>query len=94
MLAHAAEEARDPRLCRLHGADRRLGFYGALSAAKYHERAEYHLQQARALTRALADLGRSPTKPTSTPRGKSITAGTGDCTTFACIPYGPVCISV
>jgi hypothetical protein len=34
-----------------------IGLYGALSAAKYHERAEYHLQQARALTRTLKELG-------------------------------------
>ena len=37
-----------------------IGLYGALSSAKYHERAEYHLAQARALTevlRTLAALG-------------------------------------
>jgi len=34
-----------------------IGLYGALSAAKYHERADYHLSQARALTRTLKDLG-------------------------------------
>jgi hypothetical protein len=34
-----------------------IGLYGALAAAKYHERAEYHLSQARALTRALVDAG-------------------------------------
>ncbi|MEG3634904.1 hypothetical protein [Micromonospora palythoicola] len=33
------------------------GLFGAIAAAKYHERAEYHLQQARALTRALKDDG-------------------------------------
>jgi hypothetical protein len=38
-----------------------IGRYGALSAAKYHERAEYHLSQARALTRALTSSGRCPT---------------------------------
>lgn len=30
-----------------------IGLYGALAAAKYHERANYHLSQARALTQAL-----------------------------------------
>jgi hypothetical protein len=34
-----------------------IGAYGALSAAKYHERADYHLSQARALTRALVESG-------------------------------------
>lgn len=34
-----------------------LGLYGALSTAKYHERAEYHLAQARALTQTLKSLG-------------------------------------
>jgi hypothetical protein len=34
-----------------------VGLYGALATAKYHERAEYHLQQARALTRMLRDIG-------------------------------------
>jgi hypothetical protein len=34
-----------------------VGLYGALSAAKYHERAEYHLSQARALTKRLEDVG-------------------------------------
>ena len=33
------------------------GVYGALTVAKYHERAEYHLQQARALTQALTASG-------------------------------------
>ncbi|HEX3960605.1 MAG TPA: hypothetical protein VHZ03_28860 [Trebonia sp.] len=34
-----------------------IGLYGALASAKYHERAEYHLSQARALTRALVEGG-------------------------------------
>jgi hypothetical protein len=34
-----------------------IGLYGALASAKYHERAEYHLSQARALTRSLVDSG-------------------------------------
>lgn len=34
-----------------------LGLYGALAVAKYHERASYHLRQARALTQTLKDLG-------------------------------------
>ena len=34
-----------------------IGLYGAVSAAKYHERANYHLSQARALTRVLIDTG-------------------------------------
>jgi hypothetical protein len=39
-----------------------IGLYGALSSAKYHERAAYHLSQARALTKALTDLGALPSK--------------------------------
>jgi hypothetical protein len=34
-----------------------IGLYGALSSAKYHERAQYHLMQARALTKTLRDIG-------------------------------------
>jgi hypothetical protein len=34
-----------------------IGLYGALAVAKYHERANYHLFQARALTRVLIDSG-------------------------------------
>jgi transposase len=34
-----------------------LGVYGTLCTAKYHERAVYHLTQARALTQTLVDLG-------------------------------------
>jgi hypothetical protein len=34
-----------------------IGLYGAAAAAKYHERANYHLFQARALTRVLVDTG-------------------------------------
>jgi hypothetical protein len=34
-----------------------IGLYGAVSAAKYHERADYHLSQARALTRVLVEAG-------------------------------------
>ena len=34
-----------------------IGLYGALAVAKYHERATYHLLQARALTRVLVDSG-------------------------------------
>ena len=37
-----------------------IGLYGALAAAKYHERANYHLGQARALTRALVQSGDLP----------------------------------
>jgi hypothetical protein len=37
-----------------------LGLYGALAAAKYHERANYHLSQARGLTRALVESGALP----------------------------------
>lgn len=33
-----------------------IGLYGALAAAKYHERATYHLSQARALTDTLKDM--------------------------------------
>jgi hypothetical protein len=34
-----------------------VGLYGAIATAKYHERAEYHLFQARALTEVLKDMG-------------------------------------
>jgi hypothetical protein len=34
-----------------------LGTYGAVVVAKYHERAEYHLSQARALTQVLVQTG-------------------------------------
>jgi hypothetical protein len=34
-----------------------IGLYGAVAVAKYHERADYHLLQARALTRVLIDSG-------------------------------------
>ena len=34
-----------------------IGLYGAVAVAKYHERANYHLLQARALTRVLIDSG-------------------------------------
>jgi hypothetical protein len=37
-----------------------IGLYGALAAEKYHERANYHLGQARALTRALVQSGGLP----------------------------------
>ena len=37
-----------------------VGIYGALTSAKYHERAVYHLGQARALTRTLEELGALP----------------------------------
>jgi hypothetical protein len=37
-----------------------IGLYGALAAAKYHERANYHLGQARALTNALVQSGELP----------------------------------
>jgi type IV secretory pathway TrbF-like protein len=37
-----------------------LGLYGALACAKYHERAQYHLGQARALTEVLVRLGALP----------------------------------
>ena len=36
------------------------GLYGALSAAKYHERADYHLSQARVLTRILVEADALP----------------------------------
>jgi hypothetical protein len=37
-----------------------IGSYGAISAAKYHERAEYHLMQARAITHMLESAGHLP----------------------------------
>jgi type IV secretory pathway TrbF-like protein len=41
-----------------------IGLYGALTVAKYHERAEYHLCQARALTRIMKELGALPADET------------------------------
>jgi hypothetical protein len=37
-----------------------IGIYGAVVAAKFHERANYHLFQARALTQVLVDAGILP----------------------------------
>ncbi len=37
-----------------------VGVYGAVTVAKYHERADYHLSQARALTKTLTGLGVLP----------------------------------
>jgi hypothetical protein len=37
-----------------------IGLYGAVTTAKYHERADYHLAQARFLTQNLIDLGALP----------------------------------
>ena len=37
-----------------------IGLYGAITVAKYHERAEYHLTQARALTQELVSIGALP----------------------------------
>lgn len=37
-----------------------IGLYGAVTVAKYHERAAYHQGQARALTRVMKDLGALP----------------------------------
>ena len=37
-----------------------IGLFGAVTVAKYHERAAYHLSQARALTRALVAAGHLP----------------------------------
>jgi hypothetical protein len=34
-----------------------IGLFGAITAAKYHERASYHLSQARALTTTLENMG-------------------------------------
>lgn len=37
-----------------------IGIYGAASTAKYHERAVYHIRQARVLTQVLCDLDALP----------------------------------
>jgi hypothetical protein len=37
-----------------------IGLFGAVISAKYHERATYHLSQARALTTTLKDMGTLP----------------------------------
>ena len=37
-----------------------IGVFGAITVAKYHERAVYHLSQARVLTRALVEAGDLP----------------------------------
>jgi hypothetical protein len=42
-----------------------VGLYGAVSVAKYHERADYHLTQARALTRTLVQAGSLPDADTA-----------------------------
>jgi hypothetical protein len=49
-----------PRTVPLSVLTMAIGLYGAVSAAKYHERADYHLSQARALTRALVQSGALP----------------------------------
>jgi hypothetical protein len=41
-----------------------MGGYGAIAVAKYHERATYHLSQARALTQTLVDIGALPDNKT------------------------------
>src|SRR5690242_19874218 len=41
-----------------------IGIYGAVTMAKYHERAEYHVTQARALTKTLTGLGTLPVDET------------------------------
>ncbi|MFG1872443.1 hypothetical protein [Micromonospora arborensis] len=40
-----------------------IGLYGAVTTAKYHERASYHLSQARALTATLREIGALPDEP-------------------------------
>ena len=59
------------------------GLFGALATAKYHERAEYHLQQARALTQVL--------KRTAYWRAVTILLGNTEklttASTLACIEY-------
>jgi hypothetical protein len=47
------------------------GLYGVLTAAKYHERAEYHLSQARALTQTLVDMGALPNDTTGIDAARS-----------------------
>ena len=42
-----------------------IGGYGALAVAKYHERAEYHLSQARALTSVLVKTDALPDNGTA-----------------------------
>jgi hypothetical protein len=37
-----------------------IGLFGAITVAKYHERAVYHISQARVLTRAMVDAGHLP----------------------------------
>lgn len=37
-----------------------IGLYGAITSAKFHERATYHLTQARALTKVLVDMNVLP----------------------------------
>lgn len=41
-----------------------IGVYGAVASAKYHERANYHLSQARALTKDLQTMGTLPATST------------------------------
>jgi hypothetical protein len=52
-----------------------IGLYGVLAAAKYHERANYHLGQARALTRALVQSGDLPDNEALLDRSRDEHAG-------------------
>jgi hypothetical protein len=71
-----------------------VGFYGAVSAAKYHERAEYHLMQARALTRALTEMGVLADQVGLDQARRDHYRRIHGCTRPACITCGPVCIWV
>ena len=66
-----------------------LGTYGAITVAKYHERAEYHLTQARALTKTLTRHGVLPEFWMNIAGGT--TTNTPGCTASACTCCGLVC---
>ncbi len=69
-----------------------VGVYGAATVAKYHERADYHLSQARPLTKTLTGL--SVLRLTTlcwTRLGGPTTPATRGCTGSACTPCGPGC---
>jgi hypothetical protein len=54
-----------------------IGLYGAVSAAKYHERADYHLSQARALVQSgtLPDSGGIKASTPEVGAARSVTVG-------------------
>lgn len=52
-----------------------IGVYGAVTTAKYHERADYHLSQSHALTQVLVNLGALPDNKTAIADARQVHAG-------------------